>query len=165
MASVRTMTSSTYVPRILAGIVAASTLVGGFAHLMLYNDGYKDIPVGNIGPQFLLNAVGAVAIAAGLIAAIVVQAVPAWVGKLALVAGVAWGAVSLTAFFVARTSGGWFGFVDQPGLNPSPEAAMAVVAESVTVALGLVLLAALLIRPETLTRHAPSSATSSRLAP
>jgi hypothetical protein len=148
MASVRTMTSSTYVPRVLAGIVAVSTLVGGLAHLTMYNDGYKDIPIGNIGRQFLLNAAGAVAIAAGLIAAIVLRIVPAWIGRLAAVAGIVWGAVSLTAFFVARTSGGWFGFVDQPGLNPSPEAAMAVIAESVTVALGLVLLAALLIRPE-----------------
>jgi hypothetical protein len=53
---------------------------------------------------------------------------------------IAWGAVSLTAFYVARTSGGWFGFTDQPGLNPSPEAAIAVISESVTIALGLALL-------------------------
>ena len=49
MSSVRTLTSTASVPRILAGAAAASTLLGGFAHLRLYNDGYKDIPVGNIG--------------------------------------------------------------------------------------------------------------------
>jgi hypothetical protein len=142
MSSVRTMTSSTYVSRVLAGATAASTLVGGFAHLRLYSDVYKDIPVGNIGLQFLLNAAGAVAIAVGLVSAIVLRIVPRWVGRLAAAGGIAWGAISLIAFFVARTSGGWFGFTDQPGLNPAPEAAIAVMSESVTVALALALLVA-----------------------
>ena len=142
MSSVRTMTSPASVPRILAGAAAASALVGGFAHLRLYNDGYKDIPVGNIGEQFLLNAAGAAAIAVGLVSAIVLRIVPRWVGWLAAAGAIAWGAISLIAFFVARTSGGWFGFTDQPGLNPAPEAAIAVTSESVAIVLGAALLVA-----------------------
>ena len=130
------------VTRVLAAVMAASALVGGYAHLKLYNDGYKDIPVGNIGRQFLLNAVGAVAIAVALLLVFVVRVLPTWIGKVAAAAGVVWGAISLVAFFVARTSGGWFGFTDQPGLNPSPEAALAVFAEAATVALGVALLVA-----------------------
>src|SRR5829696_2395681 len=123
------------VTRLLAVVMAASALVGGYAHLKLYNDGYKDIPVGNIGRQFLLNAVGAVAIAVGLLLVYVVRVLPTWIGKVAAAAGVVWGAISLVAFFVARTGESWFGFTDQPGLNPSPEAALAVFAEIATVAL------------------------------
>ena len=59
---------------VLRIIGAAAALVGGYAHLSLYNDGYKDIPseVGSIGPldigdQFLLNTLGAIAIAIGLV--------------------------------------------------------------------------------------------------
>ena len=55
--------------------------------------------------------------------------------------------MSMVAFFVARTSGGWFGFRDQPGLNPSPEAAMAVYSEGVAIAGGLLLLARLVVAP------------------
>jgi hypothetical protein len=120
--------------------MAASTLVGGYAHLKLYNDGYNDIPVGNIGRQFLLNAIGAAAIAIGLVLTLVVPVLPAWLGRLAAAGGVVWGAISLIAFFVARTSSGWFGFTDQPGLNPSPEAALAVFGEAATIALGIVVL-------------------------
>jgi len=128
--------------RVLAVAMAASTLLGGYAHLRLYADGYKDIPVGNIGRQFLLNAAGAVAIAAGLLVTLVVPLLPRWIGWIAAAGGVAWGTVSLVAFFVARTSGGWFGFTDQPGLNPSPEAALAVFSEAATVALGVAVLVA-----------------------
>jgi hypothetical protein len=128
--------------RVLAAVMAASALVGGYAHLKLYNDGYKDIPVGNIGRQFLLNAIGAAAIAIGLVLALVVPVLPAWIGRVAAAGGVVWGTISLVAFFVARTSSGWFGFTDQPGLNPAPEAALAVFGEAATVALGIVVLVA-----------------------
>jgi hypothetical protein len=139
---------STVVVRVLAVVMAASTLLGGYAHLRLYADGYKDIPVGNIGRQFLLNAAGAVAIAAGLVATFVVPLLPRWLGWLAAVGGVVWGGVSLLAFFVARTSGGWFGFTDQPGLNPSPEAALAVFSAAATVVLGVALLITALVSRE-----------------
>lgn len=38
------------------------------------------------------------------------------------------------------TSGGWFGYLDQPGLNPTPEAPMAVYAEFVVLAAAIALL-------------------------
>jgi hypothetical protein len=136
------LSSRSAIVRVLAVAMAASTLVGGYAHLRLYTDGYKDIPVGNIGRQFLLNAAGAVAIAAGLLLTLVVPVLPRLVGWLAAAGGVLWGAVSLVAFFVARTSGGWFGFTDQPGLNPSPEAALAVFSEAATAMLGVAVLVA-----------------------
>lgn len=60
------------------------------------------------------RSAGAVAIAVGLVAAGVVRIVPGWVGRLAAASGIAWGAVSLIAFYVARTSSGWFGFTDNP---------------------------------------------------
>jgi hypothetical protein len=126
--------------RTLAGLMAASALLGGYVHLKLYNDGYQDIPVGNIGRQFLLNAGTAAAIGVALVLSDVVRILPAWIGRLAAAAGVAWGTISLLAFSFARSDRGWFGFHDQPGLNPSPEAAIAVFAEIGTVALGIALL-------------------------
>lgn len=142
---VTSRTSTETAVRVLAVVMAAAALVGGYAHLKLYNDGYKDIPVGNIGPQFLLNAIGAAVIAAGLLMAIVLGVLPRWVGLGAAAGGVLWGAISMVAFFVARTSGGWFGFTDQPGLKPSPEAALAVSSEGVAIVCGLVIVARLLV--------------------
>ncbi len=136
----RTATITAPLARVLAATMSVTALIGGYAHLKLYNDGYKDIPVGNIGRQFLLNAVGAAAIAIGLVIGIVLAVAPAWIGRAAAAGGVLWGAISMIAFFVARTSGGWFGFTDQPGLNPSPEAALAVFSEGATIVLGVAIL-------------------------
>ena len=142
-----TSTTPSIAVRLVAAVTAVAALIGGYAHLALYNDGYKDIPVGNIGPQFLLNAIAGAAIAAGLLTAVVFAVLPRWVGLGAAAGAVGWGAMSMVAFFVARTSGGWFGFRDQPGLNPSPEAAMAVFSEGVAVVGGLALIAGLLVAP------------------
>jgi hypothetical protein len=131
---------------ILRVIGAIAALVGGYAHLSLYNDGYKDIPAGDIGPfdigdQFLLNTLGAIAIAVGLVLPLFVR-VPDLVWRLAAVGGVAWAAISLVAsYFAKRTDGGWFDFVDEPGLKPSPEAAMSVFSEVIVLAAMIVLLA------------------------
>lgn len=126
--------------RTLRIIAALAALVAGYAHLSLYNDGYKSIPVGNIGVQFLLNAIGAVAIAVGLMAPVFARDLQRLVRLAAPVAGVGWGLVSLLAFFVARTDSGWFGFVDVPGLNPSPEAQLSVFPEIIVVLACAVLL-------------------------
>ena len=131
----------------LRAIGAAAVLVRGYAHLSLYNDGYKDIPVGNIGEQFLANALGALAIALGLVAPMFVRRLPDLVWKLAALGGVAWAVVSLVAsYFAKRTDDGWFGFVDQPGLKPAPEAAMSVFSE-VIVLVAMIGLLALTMRP------------------
>jgi hypothetical protein len=45
------------------------------------------------------------------------------------VEGRGWAASSLFAFWRPRTEGGWFGFRDGPGLNPSPGAALSVYPE------------------------------------
>lgn len=124
---------------------AAVTLLAGYVHLKLYLDGYRDIPVGNIGAQFLLNFVGAVGIAGGLVGAFLLRILPVWIGRLAELGGIVMAAVSLIAFFVARTSRGWFGFQDQPGLNPAPEAAIAVFSAAAAIVLGVALLAAGLV--------------------
>jgi len=92
----RSLVAARPVIRVLPVVMAASTVVGGYAHLELYNDGYEDIPVGNIGRQFLLNAIGAVAIAVGLVMAVL----PAWPGRVAAGGGIAWGAIWFVAFLV-----------------------------------------------------------------
>ncbi|MGA9279315.1 hypothetical protein [Ilumatobacter sp.] len=127
--------------RTLRIVAAVGALIAGYAHISLYNDGYSDIPVGNIGEQFLLNAVGAVVIAVGLVVPVFVRAVPALVRIAAPAMGIVWGAVSLLAFFVARTETGWFGFVDMSGLNPSPEAQLSVFPEIVVVVTCAIVLA------------------------
>lgn len=108
--------------------------------MKLYNDGYKDIPVGHIGAQFILNAIGAVLIAGGLLGSQFIRAMPRAASVAAAAGGVLWAAIALIAFARARTSSGWFGFTDQPGLNPSPEAALAVFAEAITLGSCLVVL-------------------------
>jgi hypothetical protein len=131
---------------ILRYVIAAAALVSGYAHLSLYNDGYKDIPVGHIGAQFLLNALSSVALAAGLLVPLAVPMLERWVPRAAALGAIAWAGVGLVAFWQARTSGGWFGYQDQPGLNPKPEAPMAVFSE-VIVLVAAILLLALLLEP------------------
>ena len=85
------------------------------------NDGYNDIPVGNIGEQFLANALGGLAIALGLGATAVHPTIARPCFEACALWGVVWAAISLVAsYFAKRTDGGWFNFVDQPGLQPSP---------------------------------------------
>jgi hypothetical protein len=144
---------------ILRVIGAAAALVSGYAHLSLYNDGYKDIPseVGSvagldIGQQFLLNVLGAIAIAVGLVLPLFVR-VPNVIWKLAAVGGVVWSALSLVAFYLAHeTDGGWFDFVDEPGLQPSPEAALSVFPE-IIVLVAMIILLALTARPRRIVRE------------
>ena len=139
---------------ILRIVAAAAALVSGYAHLSLYNDGYKDIPseFGGIGPidigtQFLLNALGALAIALGLVLPLFIKSMPDAVWKFSAVMGGLWAAISLIAFYFAHeTDGGWFDFTDQPGLNPSPEAAMSVFSE-IIVLVSVIALFALKLRP------------------
>ena len=134
----RTVGMSTRMPeRAPASLMAVAVLVGGAVHLRLYFDGYRDIPVGHIGAQFLLNAIAAAVIALGLVGSLVAHLVPRWVGRVAAGGGIVWAAIALVAFAMARSSGGWFAFQDQPGLNPSPEAGLAVFAECIAVLLGV----------------------------
>jgi hypothetical protein len=133
---------------ILRVIGAIAALVAGYAHLKLYDDGYKDIPSEfggvaglDIGQQFLLNVLAAIAIALGLVVPLFVR-VPDLIWKLAALGGIVWSAISLLAFYMAHeTDGGWFDFVDEPGLKPSPEAALSVFSEAIVLVTMIVLLA------------------------
>jgi len=96
--------------------------VSGFLHAQLYVHGYRAIPY--VGPMFLLQAAGALAVAALLLVA----------GPLVLrlgAAGLAAGA--LVGFILSRTVG-VLGFVER-GLDPAPQALLSVLAEASTLVL------------------------------
>jgi hypothetical protein len=100
-------------------LAAALVLVGGYIHVKLYFDGYRDIPDANLGRSFLLNAAAALVVAVALVA---------WRNVWALVAGLALVDATLVGFGLSRTSRGIFGFTES-GFQPSPEAAISVIVE------------------------------------
>jgi hypothetical protein len=102
--------------RILAAVLV---LIGGYIHLKLYFDGYRDIPDANLGRSFLLNAAAALVVAVALVV---------WRSVWALVAGLVLVNATLVGFGLARTSRGIFGFTES-GFQPSPEAAISVIVE------------------------------------
>ena len=104
-----------------AGCLAASGLI----HAQLYLHGYRTIP--GIGPAFLLQASGALAVAVLLL--VTAAAVP----RLAAAAL----AVGALGGFAASRTVGIFGFVEH-GLQPAPQALVSVVTE--VAALGLLAL-------------------------
>jgi hypothetical protein len=108
--------------RLLLGgrvVAAVLVLIGGYIHLKLYFDGYRDVPDANLGRSFLLNAAAAVVVAAALVL---------WRNVLALVAGLVLVNATLIGFGLSRTSRGIFGFTES-GFQPSPEAAISLVVE------------------------------------
>jgi hypothetical protein len=105
---------------------AALTLAGGLVHLKLW-DGMKDWPNDNLARMFLLNVVASVVAAAAL--AVWDHWLPV-VGALAVVNG------TLFAFGISRTDRGvpftdveGLGKFTEAGFDPSPEAALALIAE------------------------------------
>ena len=112
----------------LVGALAA--LIAGGVHVKLYFDGYRDEP-GNVGLQFLFNAIGALAIAVGLLAPLVSNRLPGWIPQWASNGGIVWAVISLVAFVIARTDLGWFGFTDDTSLSDSTEAQLSVVPEMI----------------------------------
>lgn len=96
--------------------VAVCLATSGFVHAQLYVHGYRTIP--GIGPMFLLQASGSLAVALLLLisAPLVLR-----LGAAALTAG------ALGGFALSRTVG-VFGFVER-GLNPAPEALISVLVE------------------------------------
>jgi hypothetical protein len=102
--------------------IAAAVAVSGISHAYLYMHGYRHIPT--IGAAFLLQASVSFAVAV-----LIVLGGPAWLRwAAAMVAGGA-----LVAFVLSRTVG-LFGFSER-GWQPSPHAAVSVIAELLTVAL------------------------------
>ena len=110
---------------------ALAVFLTGLIHLQLYLDGYRDIPDSQIGVAFLLNTIAAVIVAAALVLRrdLVLRAAAA-----ALLAG------TLLGFLLTHNGVRLLGFEGQ-GLEPSPQAALALILEI----LGLVLLAATLL--------------------
>jgi hypothetical protein len=115
--------------RILAAVLV---LIGGYIHLKLYFDGYRDIPDANLGRSFLLNAAAALVVAVALVV---------WRNVWALVAGLVLVNATLVGFGLSRTSRGIFGFTES-GFQPSPEATISVIVE---IAAAVVLIALLYV--------------------
>lgn len=109
-------------PRLVLGgrvVAAVLVLIGGYIHLKLYFDGYRDIPNANLGRSFLLNAAAALVVAVVLVV---------WRSPLALVLGLVLVNATLLGFGMSRTSSGIFGFTET-GFKPSPEAAISLIVE------------------------------------
>jgi plastocyanin len=105
----------------LCVIAAVAIVISGLIHLQLYFDGYRDFPDANLGRSFLLNGIGSMVIAIALLARrdLIVR-----LAGIGLVVG------TLIAFALSRSDSGIFGFTEQ-GLEPSPQAALALVSEIV----------------------------------
>jgi hypothetical protein len=102
--------------------IAATLAASGISHAYLYIHGYRHIPT--IGTAFLVQASVSFALAA-----LILVGGPAWLRwAAAMLAG-----GSLVAFALSRTVG-LFGFSEH-GWEPSPHAAISVVAEVLTVGL------------------------------
>jgi plastocyanin len=103
---------------------AIALLTGGLVHLQLYFDGYRSFPDANLGRSFIANGVASAVIAAALL-----------VRRDALLrlAGIGVALGTLGAFAMSRTGDGVFG-LRETGLDPSPQALIAMVAEIAAVA-------------------------------
>jgi plastocyanin len=102
-------------------VAALALLVGGLVHLQLYFEGYRSID--KIGPSFLLNAIASGVVAAALVAR------GEWFVRLA---GIGVAAGTIAAFVISRQGDGLFDFREQ-GLNPSPQAIIALLVEIVAI--------------------------------
>lgn len=121
---------------------AVALLIGGLVHIKLYFDGYDKFPNANLGRSFMLNAIVSALVAALLVARS---------EKIVQLAGIAVAGGTLVAFTLTRaTDKGVFGFTEK-GMNPSPEALIALVAEIAAI----VLLLATLIADRNAPRRTP----------
>ena len=102
--------------------IATTLAVSGVVHADLYIHGYNHIP--SVGPAFLLQASMFWALAV-----LILAGAPEWFRW----AGALLSVGTLIAFALSRTTG-LFGFTER-GWNPSPQAAISVIAEVLTVVL------------------------------
>ena len=102
--------------------IAATLVVSGVIHADLYIHGYKHIPT--VGPAFLLQASMFCALAV-----LILAGAPEWFRW----AGALLSVGTLIALALSRTMG-LFGFTER-GWEPSPQAAVSVIAEVLTVVL------------------------------
>lgn len=118
-------------PSALRFVIALGSIALGLIHLRLYLTTYRDVPIENLGRSFLLNAAAAAAAAA-----VVLVIEHRWAVLAPLVVANA----TLIAFGLSRTDRGIMGFTER-GWTPSPEAALAVLIETVTALLCVLALA------------------------
>lgn len=112
---------------LLRVLLAAAVAVSAVVHLVLWQDGMRDVDV--VGPAFLVNGVGGLAIAVAVIA---------WRHWLPLLAAVGFGAATLGAYVMSMTVG-FFGVREQVW---TAEAVVSAVTEVAAIVLGV---AALLV--------------------
>jgi hypothetical protein len=116
-------------------VAAAAIVVGGYVHFCLYRHGFRAIPT--VGTGFLLQALTSVAIASALIARDRIVHVGRIVVRSALavrLVGIAISLGTLAAFGLSQTPMGIFNFRER-GLEPAPQALIALVAELAAVVL------------------------------
>jgi hypothetical protein len=130
--------------RALGVVTAALVAAGGYVHFCLYRHGYRTIP--KIGVGFLLQVLTSAIVVAALLVgphrvARMTHVTDRLAGALTGLAAAALAAGTLAAFALTRTPGGLFNFQER-GLQPAPQALIALVAEvGVLVALGAWLVA------------------------
>lgn len=123
-------------PTLLRTAIAAGSIAIAAVHLRLYFTAYRDVPIENLGRSFVLNAIAAT------FAAAIVLVVK---NRSAILVPLTVANATLVAFGMSRTSNGIFGFTER-GWTPTPDAAVAVIAEIVTAVLCVVALASLATR-------------------
>ncbi|MQA04231.1 MAG: hypothetical protein GEV07_16390 [Streptosporangiales bacterium] len=116
---------------VLRGVVAAAVLLSADIHLVLYVEGYSDIPV--IGPMFAVNVVAGLAIGVGVLV---------WRHWLAAFLAAGFGAATFVAYLLSRTVG-LFGVRE---MSWDAQGVLAAVAEVLAVVGGVVLLIAARLR-------------------
>jgi hypothetical protein len=132
------VSTRTPIPAAVIRVGAAVCLAtSGYLHAQLYLHGYRVIPV--IGPAFLLQASGSLAVAVLLA---VSGPVVLRLGAAALAAG------ALVGFALSRTTG-IFGFVER-GFSPAPQALLSLLAE-----VAVLLLLAVPLRGRLTARRSP----------
>jgi hypothetical protein len=120
--------------RTLGVATAALVATGGYVHFCLYRHGYRTIP--KIGVGFLLQTVTSTIVVVALllgphrVARItrVAHVTDRLAGLMTELAAAALAIGTLAAFALTRTPGGLFNFQER-GLQPSPQALIALVAE------------------------------------
>jgi hypothetical protein len=137
-----TTTRSRRMFRTLGVATAALVATGGYVHFCLYRHGYRTIP--KIGVGFLLQVVTSAMVVVALLLgphrvarlARAAHVTDRLAGILTELAAAALAIGTLAAFALSRTPGGLFNFQER-GLQPSPQALIALVAEiGVLVVLG-----------------------------
>ena len=123
-------------PRFFSAVAAAAIVVGGYVHFCLYRHGFRAIP--KIGAGFLIQFVSSVVVAGALV---IGRERVLHLGRLIVrrtaairLAGLALSVGTLAAFGLTRTPAGLFNFMER-GLQPAPQALIALVAESLAVVL------------------------------